>query len=256
MLGGSSLALCIGSAVLVVSLEELPKPTLANLLGALAIDKALLAMRASGSGSDNVLSAPAAAQQLLGSTVAVNPAALAAARVLHPDEIAALTEPFGGAARPIDCRMELEEPTELGQWLVEAKEVHWKVKDEAADAAIAAEERRVWQAMEQPAAEALSSEAAMQQLLEPLFGLRRSSGLELSPRLIANLLMLAAGVLRGVRWLVGLSWVALCICGLAVHCTCSAASLPACVGLCYAALTAFPAPHNCTLASTAHLHGL
>ncbi len=193
--------------MLVASLDGLPKPTLANLLGALAIDKALLAMRASGSGSDNVLSAPAAAQQLLGSTVAVNPAALAAARVLHPDEIAALTEPFGGAARPIDCRMELEEPTEPGQWLVEAKEVHWKVKDAAADAAIAAEERRVWQAVQQPAAEALGSEAAMQQLLEPLFGLRRSSGLELSPRLIANLLMLAAGALGGVRdgWL-GCCW--------------------------------------------------
>lgn len=213
--------------MLVASLDGLPKPTLANLLGALAIDKALLAMRASGSGSDNVLSAPAAAQQLLGSTVAVNPAALAAARVLHPDEIAALTEPFGGAARPIDCRMELEEPTEPGQWLVEAKEVHWKVKDAAADAAIAAEERRVWQAVQQPAAEALGSEAAMQQLLEPLFGLRRSSGLELSPRLIANLLMLAAGALGGgERWLVGLLLVALCICGLAV---CSAALLHACL---------------------------
>lgn len=199
--------MCIGSAVLVASLDELPKPTLANLLGALAIDKALLAMRASGSGSADVLSAPAAAQQLLGSTVTVNPAALAAVRVLHPDEIEALCEPFGGAARPIDCRMKLKEPTEPGQWLVEAEEVIWKVKDEAADAAIAAEERRVWQEVQQPAAAALGSEAAMQQLLEPLLQLRRSSGYDLSPRLVANLLMMAAGMLG----LVGLGcWVAGC----------------------------------------------
>lgn len=195
-LGGSSLALCIGSAVLVAPLEELPKPTLANLLGALALDKALIAMRASGAGAgDGVLSAPAAAQQLLGSTVAVNPAALAAARVLHPEEIAALSDPFGGAPRPIDCRLELEEPTEPGQWLVEAKEVTWKVTDESADAAIAAEERRVWQEVQQPAAAALGSDAAMQQLLEPLLQLRRSSGYELSPRLVAKLVMLAAGAL-------------------------------------------------------------
>ena len=199
-LGGGRLAVCIGSAVLVVSLDELPKPTLANLLGALAIDKALLAMRASGSGCADVLSAPTATQQLLGSTVAVNPAALAAVRVLHPDEIEALCEPFGGAARPIDCRMQLKEPTEPGQWLVEAEEVIWKVKDEAADAAIAVEERRVWQEVQQPAAAALGSEAAMQQLLDPLLQLRRSSGYDLSPRFVSHLLMMAAGAYTWAGW--------------------------------------------------------
>lgn len=195
-MGGSQLAVSVGSAVLVVSCSDLKPPTLANLLGALAVDRALAVMRRGGgsSGSDGAsLLAPAAAGPLLGSTAAaaVNPAAMAAAQVLHPDELAALSAPFGSAARPMVHSMQLEAPTDSSQWLVKATSVEWRVADEAADAQIATEERRVWQEVQQPAA--LASDVALQQVVAPLLELRRKTGLQLSPRLVARLAMLAAG---------------------------------------------------------------
>lgn len=198
-LGSSQLAVSVGSAVLVVTCSDLRPPTLANLLGALAIDKALIAQRSSGGSSSgggrsgSALLAPTPEAALLGGSVAVNPAALAAARVLHPDELAVLAAPFGGAPRPIEHSVVLEEPTEPGQWLVPAKEVTWRVADVASDASLAAEEQRLWQEVQQPAAAALGSDATLQQALEPLLEQRRSSGLALSPPLVSALLMLAAG---------------------------------------------------------------
>lgn len=197
-LGGSSnqLAISVGTAVLVATLTELKPPTLANLLGALALDRvALCGRRSGGGGGSDLLAKPAstAAGALLGSTAVVNPAALAAARVLHADEVAALSAPFGGAARPMQLRLELEEPEEPGQWLVPAREVHWGPTDAAAVEQLAQTERRVWQEVAQPAAAALASDAALQAALAPLLRLRRSSGLALSPRLVPRLLMIAAG---------------------------------------------------------------
>lgn len=194
-LGGTQLVVCVGSAVLVLTCSELRPPTLANLLGALSLDKALLAQRGSGGadGSGGLL-APAAAAA--GGGAAVNPAALAAAAVLHPDELAALSAPYGGAPRPVDLSMVLEAPTEPGQWLVPAKELSWRLVDEAADARLAAEERRVWQQVQQPAAAALASDAALQAALKPLLEARSCTGLALSPALVAGLLALAAGALR------------------------------------------------------------
>jgi hypothetical protein len=189
----------------------LKPPTLANLLGALAVDKALAAMRADdstglGSAGTGLLRMPAPGggaagaapgAPLLGSTVAVNPAALAAARVLHADDLAALCNPLGGAPRPMEGLMEAKQPVKRAQWLVEG-EVTWRCTQEESSAAIEQEERRVWQAVQEPAAAALQSDAALQQLLEPLLGLCCSSGLELSPRLVCRLLMLAAGELEEV----------------------------------------------------------
>jgi hypothetical protein len=196
-LGGSSgqLAISVGSAVLIATCSDLKPPTLANLLGALAVDKALAATRGSSSsnGSSALLAANAPAPGS-GAAAALNPAALAAARALHPEELAQLCSPFGAAARPIEHSLVLEQPTEPGQWLVAAKEVVWKARDQRADQRVAAEEQRVWQeAQQQPAAAALASDNALQQLLAPLLELHRSSGLPLSSRLMCNLLLLAAG---------------------------------------------------------------
>ncbi len=200
-LGGSSnqLAISVGTAVLIATLTELKPPTLANLLGALALDRVALS-GASSSGGDggsglDVLKQPsaAAAGRLLGSTAAVNPAALAASRVLHADEIEALSAPFGGAARPMQLRLKLEDPEEPGDWLVPAKEIDWGPVDAKAVAQLEQAERRVWQEVTQPAAAALASDAALQEALAPLLKLRQSSGLALSPRLVSRLIMLAAG---------------------------------------------------------------
>ncbi|KAL4448963.1 hypothetical protein ABPG77_007680 [Micractinium sp. CCAP 211/92] len=199
-LGGSSnqLAISVGTAVLIATLTELKPPTLANLLGALALDRVALS-GASSSGGDggsglDVLKQPsaAAAGRLLGSTAAVNPAALAASRVLHADEIEALSAPFGGAARPMQLRLKLEDPEEPGDWLVPAKEIDWGPVDAKAVAQLEQAERRVWQEVTQPAAAALASDAALQEALAPLLKLRQSSGLALSPRLVSRLIMLAA----------------------------------------------------------------
>ncbi|KAI3430425.1 hypothetical protein D9Q98_005020 [Chlorella vulgaris] len=203
--GTNQLAVTVGTAVLIVTCADLKPPTLANLLGALAVDKALAAMRADdstglGSAGTGLLRMPAPGggaagaapgAPLLGSTVAVNPAALAAARVLHADDLAALCNPLGGAPRPMEGLMEAKQPVKRAQWLVEG-EVTWRCTQEESSAAIEQEERRVWQAVQEPAAAALQSDAALQQLLEPLLGLCCSSGLELSPRLVCRLLMLAA----------------------------------------------------------------
>ncbi|KAL4422703.1 hypothetical protein ABPG75_008900 [Micractinium tetrahymenae] len=196
-LGGSSkqLAISVGTAVLVATLAELKPPTVANLLGALALDRAALSSSSGGGGGgkDSLLKPAApAAGPLLGSTAAVNPAALAAARVLHADEVAALSAPFGGAARPMQLRLQLEAAEEPGQWLVPAREVTWEPADPAAAQQLAQAEQRVWQEVAQPPAAALASDAALQEALAPLLKLRQSSGLALSPRLVSRLLMLAA----------------------------------------------------------------
>jgi hypothetical protein len=199
-LGGSSgqLAISVGSAVLIATCSDLKPPTLANLLGALAVDKALAATRggsSSSNGSSALLAAHApAAAPGSGAAAALNPAALAAARAMHPEELAQLCSPFGGAARPKEHNLILEQPTEPGQWLVAAKEVAWTARDQQADRRVAAEEQRVWQEVQQqPAAAALASDKALQQLLAPLLELHRSTGLPLSSRLMCNLLLMAAG---------------------------------------------------------------
>lgn len=207
--GSNQLAVTVGTAVLIVTCSDLKPPTLVNLLGALSVDKALAAARRGGGGGDAAgsgllpLPPPAggggAAGALLGSTAAVSPAAAAAARVLHGDELAALCAPFGGALRPVVVDMQLEEPEQPGQWLVRAREVSVRCTDAEGDAAVAAEERRVWQAVQQPAAAALGSDAALRAALEPLLELRRRTGLPLSHRLLCGLLMLAAGERRRRR---------------------------------------------------------
>ena len=200
-LGGESkqLAVCVGTAVLIATLHELRPPTLANLLGALAIDKALAAACASNSSSSSSqggggLPAPkpaaAGAAAAGGGAAGVNPAALAALRALHPDEIERLAAPFGGAARPMELQVELEAPCQPGQWLVPASRVAWRPVDQATHEQVAAEERRVWQAVQHGE---LGGDGALQKALAPLLQLRRASGLPLSPRLMCRLLVLAAG---------------------------------------------------------------
>lgn len=209
--GTNQLSVSVGTAVLVATCSDLLAPTAFNLIGAMDLHQAMQSMRLNGGGGDaapGLLPVPAlsgaasgdavrrvlADGPLLGCTAEVNPMAAAALRVLHPDEVAAATHPLGGRARPMTVDAELGKPTQPGQWLVRARTT-WRCTQPEDDDALAAEERRVWQEVAQPAA--VRDDDAMKAALEPLLALRRRSGMGLSPRLVHRLLMLAAGARCG-----------------------------------------------------------
>jgi hypothetical protein len=207
----NQLSVNVGTAVLLATCTDLLPPTMFNLIGAMAVDRAMQSMRLNGSGgaapgllpvpaltdaaSGDAVSRVLADGPLLGSTAEVNPMAATALRVLHPDELAAALSPLGGHARPMTIDEKLEEPTQPGQWLVRAH-MTWRCTQPEDDAAMAAEEERVWQEVAQPAAAPPRDDDALHAALEPLLALRRRSGMALSPRLVQRLLMLAGGALR------------------------------------------------------------
>eukprot|EP00887_Chlorella_sp_A99_P000200 scaffold13.g200.t1 len=166
------LALAAGGAVVLLDLPLRP-PTLAQLVGALAV---------------------AGAEARGGGAAARNPCAAAAARALHADELARLAAPTGDGPRLVAPRF-TPRPTAAGAPalpLVEC-DVEWpEVGAERLDAAEAACSR----ALQDPGHAALTSEPAFEQLIQPLLDLATKQGAVVSPRLLARLLLAAAGARR------------------------------------------------------------